>query len=165
MKVELIETININDLIEERYYSPRKEVSRRDFLKYSAVGGLGLMLPLTMTEDSEAVPLWLIPAIVPAIKLIRDIFFSGQETEGEVVLLNNKNETARGDLKLTLVDQWDLDNQSSIQKAGYVVPPQTGQRYHFSGGPSLNVGRDTQASFSARSQVHENSVNGLTILV
>lgn len=158
-----METIDLDDLVEEQFYSKNnKVVSRRDFLKYSAVGSLGLLLPIFIVEEANAI-LPLIAVAVGVLTLTNDLLASEEPTEGTIVLINNSPVTVEGDLKLTLLDEWDLGNKGSTRSTGYRVPKNKGQRYGFSDGPSLKTDKDTLATFRANSRADQQEIKNLSI--
>lgn len=167
MKVELVSSINVDDLIEEQFYSSEKASSkamnRRDFLKYCSVGSLGLVAPLSVTEDTQAAIPWaLITAGISLLSLINDVWGSNEKVSGDITLVNDSHTKVSGDLELALMDEWDIDAFSK-DYAAYQVPARKVQKYRFTNGPSASVSRNTNALCTARTRVDKKRYNGLLI--
>lgn len=166
MKIELIKSYDLDDEYEKYFYTrneEKKQISRRDFIKYFTVSVAGLALPLGVTNDANAFLPILIRAVIPLIIPTLASYASHEKTTGDVLLGNNKNIIVKGDLNLTLVREWDF-NEFSTRYANYEVPPNKVQQYRFSNGPSGTVKKNTEAFLLAKSRIDHQPSKSITLI-
>lgn len=166
MKIELINTIDLNDEFEKYYYTTEggNKINRRDFLKFCTVGSAGLALPLAIPTQAEAFwPALLIRAIVPSLIAGAASYASNSKTTGDIYLANDRSVHVNGDLNLALVNEWSYEEFSS-KNTNYTVPPHKVQQYRFTNGPYANVSSDTSAYLRAKTRIDERNSDIITIM-
>lgn len=164
MKIELVNTVDLNDEFEKYFYTKRneKKINRRDFLKFCTIGSAGVVLPMTIADEAEAFWPLLIRAIIPSLVAGAAAYASNSNTTGDVYLANDKSVHVKGDLNLALINEWDFDEFSS-KHTTYTVPPNKVQQYRFTNGPYANVSRNTNAHLRARSRIDERRSDSIII--
>lgn len=170
MKTELIESINLNDEYEKYFYSSNNKygISRRDFIKFSVFSSAGIILTGTNVVQAEEGSIFTGIARIFAKRIIRHLLRakisdfnvtstdidSNTPTSGEIFLANDARKRVSGDLKLTMVQEWDYKEFSS-KKAGFSIPPNTIRKYGFNNGPSAVVNNDTQTRLISQTRLNK----------
>ncbi len=164
MKIELVNTIDINEEFEKYYYTTKEKnkVNRREFLKFCTIGSAGVLLPMSMTNESHAFWPLLIRAIIPSLIAGATAYASNSSTTGDVYLANDRSINVKGDLNLALINEWDYDEFSS-KHTSYTVPARKVQQYRFINGPTARVSSDTKAYLRARSRIDETRSDSIII--
>ena len=128
------------DKQEDFQYNESGIITRRKFLKYSALGAIGLGLGLS-TEKAEANPL-LIPL---AIMLFKELLHAGERANGHITIINQTKYYKSSQMKLRLVGSRRI--QSNAEYANYDVPAFTENTYEIINGPKAYA---TQTTTHAR---------------
>lgn len=180
MKIELIESINLQDEFEKIFYSDKsRRINRRNFFKFCAAGSIGIVLPATITNTAHADGIasilrlatrgmvkgmvsQLLKARIMRFDVTTKEIYSNTPTSGEIYFANDSNKKSKGDLKLTLVDEWDYEEFSSM-KAGFSIPPNTVQKYGFRHGPSAVVRHDTNTHLLAQTKINNKKSGAILI--
>lgn len=174
MKIEMVSSGKLDDLIEAQYYSSsnvglqsnenRSSINRRDFIRYCSTGVLAGVLPFSSHRNANAVP-FLIPAGLSVIAALLEYYMSGDKTSGDIVLINEKNIIVNGDLELSLLDSGSLDKLSKATGGKYKVPPREYAKYRFTNGPVANAEKETKVHLIARTSIDEKKSDNFTIRV
>ena len=154
MKLELTQRKSIDELIEEYYYmdSHQKDkiITRRDFLKVSAVSSAVLAFPF-LTQEAEANPAliyWGIIALLGGTAVA-----SGADIKWEFWVSNESNEPKKDNIKFKLKKRYSLDTMDRASKE-FKLPPRTLEIYTASG-LSAEVRQETEAFISTYSRRKE----------
>lgn len=135
MEIEVIKHISFDEQNERLFYTSlqdeKEEMARREFLKYLTIGSAGLLIPMGVPRNAEAI-WWWIPAIVRAIAVFAAsgvVTYAFERYDKKTVktrLSNtNKRKAAEGNLKLNLARKdpdfkYVLINSKSIYEE---IPP------------------------------------------
>jgi hypothetical protein len=153
MKLELTQRKSIDELIEEYYYMDShqkdKVITRRDFLKVSAVSSAVLAFPF-LTQEAEANPLiyWGIMALLSGAAVA-----SGENIEWEFWVKNESKKPRKDEINFKLKDRYSLDTMDKASKKFY-IPERTMDVYTASG-LSAEVRQKTEAFISTYSRRKE----------
>lgn len=91
-------------------------------------------------------------------------FESGIPLSGSIKLINHSNEVKEGNIKLALVDEWDI-NEFDSKFSQISVPPRSINTVHFSNGPAAYVSKDTRALLSVSSSTNSLSSDHIMLRV
>lgn len=172
MKTELLKSYKLDEV----FASSEKEIhSRRKFIKLFAGSTAGIVLPMSTVSQAnddilgflirrfaEEIVKNIIEAEISRLSMSREYVYSENPTSGSFYLTNSTNDRAEGNMKLSLVDEWDYSEFSSMS-IQYSVPPNTIQQYTFTDGPSAIVQQDTSAKLTATIKENKQSSNIFTI--
>lgn len=163
MKLDLVSSVSLDSL-----NKGNKNSSRRQFLKYM---GIGLTLPfLTKLAYANSCPNMasysssLAQVGLSDLSLDKTLISSGESTSGYFSLVNDNLSEETGSLKLTLIDEWNLQEPSNIYM-NVSMPPRSIHQYHFSSGPALVTDRSVSARFRVTSSIDTIENSNLVVRV
>ena len=161
MKLELTQRKSIDELIEEYYdmesSQKGKIITRRDFLKVSAVSSAVLAFPF-LTQEAEANPLiyWGIMALIGGTAVA-----SGENIEWEFWVRNNSKRPRKDKIDFKLKKRYSLNTMDNASQEFY-IPERTLDIYTASG-LSAEVRQRTEAFISTYSRRKEQRTDYFTI--
>lgn len=175
MKIEVVDSL---DLINESLLLAKAgaNFNRRKFLKSFGVTSVGLSMPFSTMSFADLAPLEdkpindefskfllklmfvviataLIEAKISKFDISENKIKSNRPTSGSIYIFNPTDKQVAGDLKLTLINEWDYSEFSSM-RASYVIPPNKIEKLEFVNGPSAVVSETTQTRLIAQTKVN-----------
>ena len=183
MELKLIKSEPLSQKLIDEFYShlEQKEsetvVTRRNFLKYSALGAIALGFSFS-TERAEAggnnnyvkgfkskgfKSNCRFNNVIPQSVYVNQQYLnSGEATSGDITVTNNTDQYMSDELELTLISSRDL-RYSTTKYYSYNIPPFTRKTYSFNNGPSASTSRTTKVCLCASNQHARSNSRNFTL--